>query len=440
MRSFIKQQFETYDGLNLSIFRFLFGCVIFWEMGRLILWNDYIQDKYLNTVFHFKFPCLEWVKQAPDLMMYFLIGLAALLSLLFAIGIQARIVTPLLFLLYTYLETIDLSYWNNHYYFYELILFLFIFIPPSISITQIKNLPKSLKGNFYWQLNLLKFMVICVLFYGGVSKLINPDWMSGEACKHLLTTELEKKNIELSQNTLGFLSNIMTWGGLWLDLIGGFLLLWRRTFWLALLLLIPFNLVNSFLFNIGSFPYAMLGTLVLFLPLSCFKKISFSAQQFPVQKWKLVMLSCFVLLQLGIPLRHFLIDGNVIWTGEGKLFGWHMMSSTTSYDTKYFYAHAIPPDGKSAATFPIDLELYLNQDQIRCLSKFPFVAPQFAEFAKRELEIDGFTEIKIYGEVFASKNGKPLKPIIDPYQDLTAVNTDCLRHNSWILLYLDEGY
>jgi hypothetical protein len=254
---------------------------------------------------------------------------------------------------------------------------------------------------------------------------------------------LEKKGIYSSQTALDVGSWLMTWVGFIFDLVGGFLLLNKRTYWIGMLFFVPFNLTNSFLFNIGSFPYAMLSTSLLFLPQHYWSRITnlFKTTPRVADKQHLVkgLLATFITIQVLVPLRHFFIEGNVIWTGEAKLYSWHMMSAATSVKVEKFYIKAIPPGGDQQYTYPIELENYLNQDQIRNFAKFPVLAPQFAKFVKKEMEIDGYTQVEVYSEIYCSKNGKPLKPIVDPYVDLSNVNIMYMQHNPWILLYLDEG-
>ena len=55
-------------------------------------------------------------------------------------------------------------------------------------------------------------------------------------------------------------------GGLMLDLLVVPLLLWRRTRLFALVAAIGFNLINAVIFDIGIFPWLMLGTLLIFFP------------------------------------------------------------------------------------------------------------------------------------------------------------------------------
>src|SRR5215208_3517150 len=55
-------------------------------------------------------------------------------------------------------------------------------------------------------------------------------------------------------------------GGLLLDLLVVPLLLWRRTRLFAFAAAVVFNLINGVIFDIGIFPWLMLGALLIFFP------------------------------------------------------------------------------------------------------------------------------------------------------------------------------
>ncbi len=446
MNSIYQKLFSSISGVQLAVFRFLFGLVIFWEAGRLIFWNDAAYSKYINTVFHFKYPFFEWVKQAPDSIMYVIIAAVACLAILFSVGLFHKIVSPLLFLGYTYLELIDISYWNNHYYFYALILFLFIFIRPTFVISYHKDKVK-IRNAKWWELNILKFLVVLVLFYGGIAKLVNPDWMNGSATTALISLELSKKDIFLSESSISFYSLITKWFGIGIDLVSGFLLLHRKTIVFGLVFLIPFNLLNSYLFNIGSFPYAMLSTLFLFIPNNWYRLISKTKKFEIVENHSnekkigiITLLTLFIVIQISLPLRHFFIEGNSFWTGEGKLYAWHMMSGVTHAETNKFVVIAKAPFKNNLEKHTLDLGLYLNEKQIKALSKFPYLAFQFAQFVKSEMQYEGYSDIKVYANMNMGRNGSEMKPVISPFTNLLDVKISYTSHNKWILLYLDEGY
>src|SRR5678816_587106 len=55
-------------------------------------------------------------------------------------------------------------------------------------------------------------------------------------------------------------------GGLLIDLLVVPLLLWRRTRLFAFIAAVLFNLINAVIFEIGIFPWLMLGALLIFFP------------------------------------------------------------------------------------------------------------------------------------------------------------------------------
>ena len=55
-------------------------------------------------------------------------------------------------------------------------------------------------------------------------------------------------------------------------------------------------------------------------------------------------LAAWILVQILVPLRHFLIPGNVAWTAEGQRFAWHMKLNDTA-GTVLFHV-SDPRDGR----------------------------------------------------------------------------------------------
>jgi uncharacterized membrane protein YphA (DoxX/SURF4 family) len=428
------------NGIKLSIFRILFGVVVFWEFGQLCLWNTVGDYKYINTVVHFKFPFFSWVKQAPDTVMYFIFWSGLFLSILFILGWFYRYVSILLFVIYTYIVLIDISYWNNHYYFFTLILFLFVFARANYQFSLDRKFKRTIHPPREWNLWIICFTIIIILFYGAVSKIHNPDWFSGLACYHLLSSRLSKADIVMSETSLVFFSQVMTWGGFFFDLLIGFILLRSSWFIPAAIVFFFFNITNVFLFNIGSFPFAMLGALVLFLPdhyLDRIKQKSISHEPYILSNWKRGLIGTYVVMQIVLPLRHFFIEGHVLWTGEGKLCSWHMMSAAVEVNANTFYLKVFDDNKNVLQQETINVDLYLNKTQKRTLGKFPFTIKQFSDFAKYELEAEGYTNFAIYPDVFVGRNGRMPKPIVGRNTNLNQVNYSPFTHNNWILLYAD---
>src|SRR6185436_43885 len=132
-------------------------------------------------------------------------------------------------------------------------------------------------------------------------------------------------------------------GGLMLDLLVVPLLLWRRTRPFAFAAAIVFNLINAVIFDIGIFPWLMLGALLIFFPPDLVRRFArafmspgegFPPPQRPQtrstyslttsQKRIAGLLAAYLAVQILFPLRHYLYPGNVSWTEEGHNFSWHM--------------------------------------------------------------------------------------------------------------------
>jgi hypothetical protein len=208
-----------------------------------------------------------------------------------------------------------------------------------------------------------------------------------------------------------------------------------------------FNLSNAFVFSIGSFPFAMLGAFILFIP-TCFISKKLNKTEVKQKKEKntignnltLIGIFSFVLFQLFTPFRSLLIEGNVFWTAEGKIYAWHMMSSSNSIESRKFTIIEYSDDRKYILKeTPLDAEKFLNRKQLRTITKYPMVIPQFAQFLKKEAELSGFKNVGIKGELLMSKNFREKHYMVDPDLDLTTIRSNIYKHDDWILLYERES-
>ena len=115
-----------------------------------------------------------------------------------------------------------------------------------------------------WTLWLLRAQVGIPYFYGGIAKL-NSDWIHGGEPMRTWLRPLAKCQVgpifTADWVVYGFVI-----GGLLLDLLVVPLLLWRRTRLFAFAAAVVFNLINAVIFDIGIFPWLMLGALLIFFP------------------------------------------------------------------------------------------------------------------------------------------------------------------------------
>lgn len=112
----------------LVTFRIIIGAMLIFSTARF-LYLGWVEDHYIDPVFHFTYFGFEWVKPLPLIWMYVVYFLMILAALCVMVGFYFRLFSVLLFLSFSYVELIDLTYYLNHYYFVSLVLFLLIFTP-----------------------------------------------------------------------------------------------------------------------------------------------------------------------------------------------------------------------------------------------------------------------------------------------------------------------
>jgi hypothetical protein len=450
--------FEEVYAAPLGLFRIAWGVIMFYFFGRLCLWTDMVHIKYVNPIFHFKYPGFEWVEVLPPNLMYVLVYAGVVLSILVGMGLFYRFASIALAMVYCYVFLIDVTYWNNHYYAYALIS-MFFAISDAHQAYSLDKIRLKLSGLIpRWQLYLFKFQFVVVYFYGGLSKLQNKDWLTNISGYVLIENSFIQKGWAANHHIVYPFGMMITWGGLFFDLTIGWLLLWRRTLWLALILAIGFNVSNAIFLHIGSFPYTMLASFILFVSPDRVQNfidkrlkrrstpkeeifITVTKPHLLRQYLMLLGFTFYVSFQILFPFRSWWYDGSVFWTKEGKLCSWHMMSGSSYIVASFDLVETQKGTNLEYSSSPLVAEKYLSKKQVQTMGKWPFLIPQFAKFLKKEAEYAGFKNIKIYGRILVSRNKRPLIHIVPPDIDLASLTAKKWGHNEWILRYPDEdGY
>ncbi|OYP38280.1 HTTM domain-containing protein [Rhodopirellula sp. MGV] len=348
------------DGASLAAFRICFGFVMAWHIGKFLISTGGIRPLdhyYVNPPWHFTYLGFEWVRPWAEPWLSIHFGVAVIAALLVAAGLFYRAAATVLFLGYGYIFLLDATNYNNHYYLMCLLAFLLICMPATARFS-VDNLIRSRMAAKrgpaseattgmipFWPVFLLRFQLFVVYFFGGVAKL-NADWLTGEPLyaigDQLRLTADGLVGLPNSIQTIHFCL-LLAWGGLFFDLAIGFLLLWKRTRWLAITLTFVFHLHNHFMFPIGVFPMmAFTATLIFFAPdwpLRLTKRLGAivsrakkplesaapTAHAFPMPRYAFTLICLFLTWQSVWPLRHHFISGDANWTEEAQDFSWRMM-------------------------------------------------------------------------------------------------------------------
>ena len=235
-----------------------FSIIRFWFKG-------WIETLYIEPSFHFSYYGFEWVKPI-DHYTYVLFIICGISAFLVAVGLKYRLSIFLFFLSFTYIELMDKTTYLNHYYLISILSFLMIFLPANASFS-IDNLIK--KRSYLqvpkWTIDSIKVLLTIVYFYSGLAK-INSDWLfKAMPLKIWLPSKFDLPLIGENLMQLEWVHYLMSWGGMFYDLLIPFLLLYKPTRIYAFLLVIFFHLFTKVLFPIGMFPYIMImGSLIFF--------------------------------------------------------------------------------------------------------------------------------------------------------------------------------
>jgi hypothetical protein len=429
--------FEPADIRPLVYFRVAFGAIAFWEVCRYVH-HGWIERTYIKPSYHFTYVGFGWVRPWPGNGMHLhFLGLGVT-SLLVATGFWYRPAMLLFASGFTYVFLLEKAHYLNHFYLLSLVSWLMAILPANraASIDAWRNPSLRAATVPTWTIWLLAGQIAVAYVFGGVAK-INRDWLRGEPMRRWLA---DREDLPIIGRYVRreWMVKLFAYGGLVFDLFAVPLLLNRRSRPLALPLVAGFHVMNDRLFRIGIFPWFMLASTVLYLPPSWLPwprawSLPTPEPARPItltsgQRLGAAALAGYALLQVLLPLRHFLYPGNVSWTEEGHRFAWHMKLRTKS-------GHALfhVTDLASGQHWTIKPAKNLTRRQRQRMATHPDMIVQFAHELARRFAEEGYPTVEVRAEVFASLNGRPNQRLIDPDVDLAKIRLLDLRPKSWIV-------
>lgn len=418
--------YEPVDIASLAFFRVWFAACMMWEVCRYFA-HGWIEDYYIAPEVHFEYWGFGWVEPWPGDGMYWHFGVLGACALAIALGAFYRIAAVGFFLGFTYVFLLDQAQYLNHFYLICLLAFILACVPAhrAYSVDALR-LP-SLRSHTVpaWGLWLLRAQIGIAYFYGGIAKL-NGDWLRGEPIRAWLagTTEFPVVGAYFGREWVVYL---FVYGGILIDLSVVPLLSFRRTRWFGLALAVCFHLVNARLFEIGIFPWLMLGATLLYFPpdwprfgASMDRGASDRAPGAPapaLRQWVVAsLLALYMAVQLLVPLRHWLHPGDVNWTEEGHNFSWHMKLRDKTATAEFLLT-----DPVHDTTWRVRPNQYLTARQERKMASRPELIHQFARFLAATIRRErGLERVEVRARVLASLNGREPAPLVDTSVDLAA--------------------
>jgi vitamin K-dependent gamma-carboxylase len=340
------------DGASLGVFRICFGVIMMLEALTLLRPSESASGKVPIEIYYtgsdinfsFQYEGFAWLPLFPAPVIYGIVALLALSGLTLALGLFYRISTVSVFLTWGYLFAVESTrtYWMSHYYLVVLCSFLLIWMPGARRYSIGGKSVEQTRVPF-WNLLLLRGQLIIAYFYAGFAKL-NADWMlDAEPVRYFLsrphvTTPFDFVNAIIGAKAFAY---FIAWAGAAFDLSVGFLLIFRKTRILGMVLMLVFHGTNHFLIfeDIGWFPLLGVTTSLIFFEPDWpdrlmtkfgyqpnYKKPKVAIANEPFQIGRIVppFVAFWLIWQIVFPLRHFLIPGDARFTFEGLRFSWRL--------------------------------------------------------------------------------------------------------------------
>lgn len=425
----------------------LFGGILCLSSARF-LWNGWVDRFFAQPSFFFRYWGFEWVRVLPEPWMTVLYVAMTILAAFVAVGFLYRASIVALFVIFTYVELIDVTNYLNHYYLVSLLALLMSFLPLHRAYSVDARLWPSRSSETLpaWMLYLMRFQIGIVYFYAGMAKL-QPDWLIHAQPLGIWLAARTEAPLIGTLLTWPAMPHIMSWAGFLNDTLVVPFLLWKKTRPYAFATVFVFHFCTHLLFAIGVFPFLMVAGATLFFEPDWPRKIAAGRRSRGVApgrglasgggpgdgqqsaRWSTpaaVLVAAYCVFQIVMPLRAFAYPGHVLWHEQGMRYSWRVLvrekNGSITYRVRWRGAdrEVLVPPSK-----------YLTSHQQREMSGQPDLVLQLAHHIAKDFESRGFDDVEVRADALVSLNGRRAAPMVDPEVDL-ALEPDTLAPMSWI--------
>lgn len=416
------------DARGLAAFRVLFGLVGLIGALRFFAYG-WIDRFFVAPTTYFHFYGFEFVEPLGRTGMHLVFAGIALASLLVALGLFYRIAIVAFFVLFTYVELLDVSNYLNHYVLVSLLALWMSFMPlgRTWGLDAHRRPERRLTHLPRWMSASLQLQVACVYVFAALAK-VSGDWLlHGQPLELWLAARADTVGIGwLAEQSWAPLA--MSWAGFAFDLTIPLWLSWRRTRAVAYVVLLSFHAATSALFTIGMFPLIMsVAATVFFSPRWPARVLRLRGRQTyeppRALRFAIPALIALALLQVAVPLRAHAYGGDVLWHEQGMRFSWRVLCREKNGSVTF---RARVPGRPTELHIPPSR--YLTAHQEREMATRPDLILQLAHRIADDLGPGA--EVRV--DALASLNGRPPARLIDPNVDL-AQERDGFARYDWVL-------
>ncbi len=428
--------FLQIDNAPLIIFRIFLGFLLACETFGAIA-TGWVKSNFVDPQYTFSHIGMEWLQPLPGYGMYAYFCAMGILGLLVMAGYKYRWSLGLYTLLWAGVYFMQKTSYNNHYYLLLLVCLIMLFLPAdryaSVDARQNPSLQKLTMPA--WCSWVMIAQISIVYFYATLAKFY-PGWLSGTFVHNLLNDSATNPTLNGIMTSKPFYLFI-TYAGMVFDLLVVPCMLFKRTRKIAFIASIIFHIFNSITLQIGIFPFFALSFAVFFFPPDTIRKLFLKKKPAaqttgqPTDERTAVLKYFFVpylIIQLALPLRHYFIKGDVLWTEEGHRLSWRMMLRSRGGFTNFRII-----DKKTGEKLLYNLHKDYTPKQISSMETKPDMIWQTAQRIKKNFAEKG-RDVAVYADTRANINRGPYNTLIDPKTDLAAAEWNYFFHCDWILL------
>jgi len=444
---FSRQWLDAPVGITpLVTLRVVLGAMLLFSTLRFMVLG-WVADHYIYPKFHFTYYGFEWVSELPPSGMYAVHILLAISSLCVILGCLYRIAAVLQFVLFTYTELVDLTYYLNHYYFVSIATGLLILVPANRAFSldawqkpEIKSIQTP-----RWSILIFQVQLAIIYFYAGLWK-INYDWLVLALPLKIWIPANDQLPLIGRLFQTDWIPYLFSWFGMLYDVTIVFWLSWQRTRLWAYGTVILFHTLTGLMFQIGVFPLVMIGATLIFFSEEWHTRLwnrlwkmirsrrlvarPRPLEIMPVQtvthRLIFAALALHFTFQLLFPWRYLLYPGNIFWTEEGYRFCWRVMLMEKAGTATFFVK-----DEKTGREGEVLNGEFLNPHQEKQMAMQPDMILQYAHFLKKHYQRQGLQNPSVRAEIYVTLNARPSRLLFDPALDLSNIE-DGWKTKTWI--------
>jgi len=429
--------FKQIDNTGLVLFRMIFGLLITIEAFGAIA-TGWVRRVMVEPEFTFNFIGFDFLQIFIGEGMYAYFALMGIFGIMVMLGYKYRFAMLFYAIMWSGAYFMQKTSYNNHYYLMVLLCWMMAFLPANKDLSLDAKLIPNFRSNkmSQWVRWVVVLQIFIVFTYGSIAKWY-PDWFNGTAPGVILRSKQHYYIIgDLLQQK--WIHYIVAYFGIIFDLIIIPMLLWKKTRLLGFYLSLFFHLFNSIVFQVGIFPYMSIAFALFFFSSETLNKRFlknrnrklYTGNEIVIPKYKNILIdifSIYFIIQIGLPLRHWAIKDDVLWTEEGHRLSWRMMLRSKSGTL------TLRIEDKATGEKKVyDYRSILSKKQQRGIKTKPDLMWQFAQRIKEDENKKG-KDVAVYFSSKVSINGGPYFQFTNPDVDIASQKWEVFKHTDWLM-------